>query len=161
MIRSLASEKFADKFSRDFYPKLRRTVNRYGAYKFTTLGKVFIGGVYTAIPFYTPQFILQSASHIGGFLYRFLCHEVDFADIDFDDVYVFTRDKLKKLCYMVLRDALIRSSLLMIDPFLNPVANELTFVGLSLITDEIPMSTWALVGSKLREAVDKCIRVIR
>ena len=157
VIRSSASEKFADKFSREFYPKLRRTVNRYGTYNITALRKVFTSGIYAAIPFYMPSMVLQAASHIGGFLYRFFCHEVEFGDIDFDDVYVFTRDKLKRLCYLVLRDAMIRSSLLMIDPLLNPASSELTFMGLSFIIDEIPMSTWMSVASKLQKIINEYI----
>ena len=75
-----------------------------------------------------------------------MCH------IDIDDVYTFLCDNLKSFCYNVLRDALIRSFLLMVDPVLNPAMNELTFLGLTVAVDTIPMST---VLSKLKHIINE------
>ena len=155
VVRMMSSEKFADKFSRDFYPKLRRTVNRYGTYSFTTLNKVFKSGMYSAVPFYMPVVVFKAAGHCGGFLYRFLHNEVDISDIDLDDVYAFLCDNLKSFCYNVLRDTLIRSFLLTVDPVLNPAINELAFVGLTVVVDTIPVSAVLSAISKLQGIINE------
>ena len=152
VIRSNATDKFADKISREFYPKLRRTVNRYGTYSFITIGKVFKSGVYAAVPLYFPQIIFDAACQGTVFLYKFFYREVELNDIDFDDMYAFFCVKMKNFFYMMMRDAIIRTSLLMLDPLLNPAVNEMSFVGLTVAVDLLPMD---VVLSKIQEIVNE------
>ena len=117
--------------------------------------KVFKSGICSSIPFYMPVLIFQASGHCGGFIYRFLHNEVELSDIDSDDVYTFLCDKLTRFGYNVIRDAIIRSCLLTMDPLLHPAMNELAFVALTVTVDTIPMSSVITVLSKVKDIINE------
>jgi hypothetical protein len=110
IVRKLCSDKVADKFCRDFYPKLRRTIKRY-RYGLTTYSKVFTATSFISFTENVPFLIYDLLLEAGSFLYQYSFGEIDFEDIKPKEVVELCGKKVKLVMYNVTRDALIRAVL--------------------------------------------------
>ena len=141
-VRSYMHEKVADKFCREFYPKLRRTVNRY-AYGFTTYQKVCVSSLYGGTTLHLPGVIYEICFDLhknwGYLLYG--NENTKKMKVSSKATTIYLVNKMKKLAYFVSRDALIRVviTLPLFDSFLcaNQASFEIATLLLQLLSDSM------------------------
>jgi hypothetical protein len=140
VIKSLCSEKFADKFCRDFYPKLRRTMKRYGN-GFVTYSKIFSAASFIALNEHVPFLLYEVLVEMGSLYYQYSFNKID-SDMQEDLIDKISK-KTQKMAYMVVQDASIRTLLVAVTAvfgssnFLNfgmrlELPNELLFIAFQI-----------------------------
>ena len=145
VLRSYIHEKVADRFCREFYPKLRRTVNRY-AYSFNTYQKVCISSLYVGTTVHLPGVIYEICSdamtHWGFLLYG--QENINKTKFSSKATVMYLSKKTKKLLYFVVRDSLIRTliTLPIFDKFLcsSQPSHEIATLLLQLFSDSMTVN---------------------
>ena len=144
-VRSYMHEKIANRFCREFYPKLRRTVNRY-AYNFTTYQKVYMSSLYLSTTLHLPvllyEICVDTHKNWGYLLYT---KENDRkTKVSSKATVMYLTKKMKKLVYFVIRDALVRTviTLPIFDGLLcsNQPTHEIATFMLQLLSDSMLVS---------------------
>ena len=135
-------EKVADKFCREFYSKLRRTIQRY-SYSMITYSKIFKATTCISLTENLPTLIYDFGVESGSFMYKYFWGEANFVDIDYEDVLDYCSKKLMLLGYYITRDSLIRMVLVSLTAICNShsilnmgmkleIPNELAYLGLQM-----------------------------
>lgn len=139
-VRSYTHEKVANRFCREFYPKLRRTVNRY-AYGFTTYQKVYMSSLYLGATLHLPVVVYEICVDVHkkwGFLF-YGKESYKKIRISSKATIMYLSKKVKKLMYFIIRDALVRTVITspIFDRFLcsNQAAHEIATFMLQLLSD--------------------------
>lgn len=140
VVKRFCSDKLADKFCREFYPKLRRTMKRYGN-GFMTYSKIYSAASFIALTDHVPFLLYDVLIEMGSLYYRYSFGEVD-SDRQEDLIEEFSK-KTQLMAYNVVRDASIRTLLVAVNAVFGSsfvlnfgmpleLGNELLFIALQL-----------------------------
>ena len=116
------------------------SLQRYGTFSLKTVSKIFSATFFSSLSLYLPSTLVEMFLDSKIFIYQFILHGFSFDNVDIDDIYDSVRVHLKKVVYCVTRDAIIRTFLVIFDPVLYPLVNDIVFLVLTTGVDMIDIN---------------------